>query len=498
MQAALSSFARTRPLVFWWLAVVALASLRLCHIRLLWSDEDYHLAAALRILNGQFPYRDFWYDKPPLAAFYYLLTGAYPGWLLRLLDTTYVLLACACAYRLAFRWWGAIEARWAGLLLAFFTAFYLPAAVIPFASDALLLLPHLAAIDFARRRLPLAAGLCCGIGLIINIKAVFVLAACGVWLLPASLPLLALSALDLLLIDILLLLAGFLIPVLGVVLWLALAGALPAFYDQVWRWGLLYAQGAPLPNRLFVDLSRIANWLGFHAALLLAGVFAWIKSDRDDRFRLAAWFALSFASVCLGNHFAPRYFWQVLPPLVLAAARGATLAWNAYGRPALALGIVFLVVPFLRFGPRYASLAIDNLEQREPHWSDVALDLDSRHAAVGIRALAHPGDTLFVWGYRPDLYVYTRLISDSRFWDSQPLTGVPADRHLTAATALFTGPAALHRAELVRSHPTFIVDGLGPLNPALSPQAYPEVRRWLADYAIVTQTPLSTVYRRIR
>ena len=40
-------------------------------------------------------------------------------------------------------------------------------------------------------------------------------------------------------------------------------------------------------------------------------------------------------------------------------------------------------------------------------------------AARRIRSLARPGDTLFVWGYRPDLYVYARMVPDSLFSDSQ-------------------------------------------------------------------------------
>jgi hypothetical protein len=124
------------------------------------------------------------------------------------------------------------------------------------------------------------------------------------------------------------------------------------------------------------------------------------------------------------------------------------------------------------------------------------MDLDSQRAAAQIRDLARPGDTLFVWGYRPDLYVYTHLSSDSRFWDSQPLTGVPADRHLSATNAIYGGPAAANRAQLTRSNPTFIVDGLSLLNPRLSPQIYPELRDWLRHYRLVARTKLSLIYRR--
>ena len=70
--------------------LVAMACLRICFGGVLWADEDYHMAAAIDILHGKAPYRDFWYDKPPLSALYYLLMGAGPGVLLRLWDAAYV------------------------------------------------------------------------------------------------------------------------------------------------------------------------------------------------------------------------------------------------------------------------------------------------------------------------------------------------------------------------------------------------------------------------
>src|SRR5436305_20487 len=77
--------------------VIALACLRLCYIHLLWADEDYHLAAAIHILHGKAPYRDFWYDKPPLCAAFYLLIDAYPGWPLRIVGAAYILIPCYLA-----------------------------------------------------------------------------------------------------------------------------------------------------------------------------------------------------------------------------------------------------------------------------------------------------------------------------------------------------------------------------------------------------------------
>jgi hypothetical protein len=460
--------ARLRSPVVWLAALVAMAALRLCYVHLLWADEDYHLAAALQIMHGRIPYREFWYDKPPLAALYYTLIAAYPGWPLRILDTVFILSACALAYRLASVWWSEMEGRIAALLLVFFTTFYLPSAVIPFAVDALLLIPHLAAILFAKQRKPLLCGIACAIGLLVNTKAVFVVAVCAVWLI-ADLPLLAL---------------GMVVPLAlaAAVGWLL--GALPAFYLQVWQWGLLYAAGAAVPNALALDGRRLLDWFGFHAAL-----FASVFAIRENRFKLLTWFGFSFLALTLGNHFAPRYFLQLLPVMVIAASHGIVFALQRWKRSAAIVLALLLLIPAVRFGPRYALL-------NKPNWADAALDLDSQRAAALIEALAKPGDTLFVWGYRPDIYVYTRLLPPGLFWDSQPLTGVPADRHLTVSQPVLAGPAAANRQELTRTRPTFIVDGLGLLNPALRPAAYPEIETWLAGYQLAGETKLSRIYRR--
>jgi hypothetical protein len=284
-----------------------------------------------------------------------------------------------------------------------------------------------------------------------------------------------------------LLLAGFAIPLLAAGLSLVTVGAWPGFYEQVVQWGILYAHGAPVPHPFQLGLTRILNWLGFHAALVLGAVFFFARVS-NDRWRFAIWIGLSFAAVCFGNHFAPRYFLQVLPPLVIVAAHGMSQS-----RRALPVFAVLLLIPLVRFGPRYITLALG----RDPAWSDVAMDRDSQRAAAIIQEIAKPGDTLFVWGYRPDLYVYTRRISGSVFWDSQPLTGVPADRHLTESQAILGGSAARHRAQFVRSSPAFFVDGLGPLNPALDPHVFPELRQWLRQYQVVARTNLCVIYRKM-
>jgi len=242
---------------------------------------------------------------------------------------------------------------------------------------------------------------------------------------------------------------------------------------------------------------RTADWAGFHALLVLAAVFGLVRIPSPTRLKLVAWIVSSFIAVALGSRFAPHYYLQLLPALAIPGARGIVAAFHTWKKPAMSAAGLLLLVPLIRFGTRYIALTADDLREHEPNWADVAMDLDSQHVARALRAHAKAHDTLFVWGYRPDIYVYSRMISDSRFWDSQPLTGVPADRHLRADHAILSGPAAANRLALAASHPDWIVDGLGLLNPHLRPESYPELRAWLAKYRLVCRTKLSLIYKRV-
>jgi hypothetical protein len=464
---------RAGALVFAAIFAVTLA-LRLCHVHLLWADEDYHLAAALQTLHGKLLYRDLWYDKPPLAAFLYLLIGGSAGWPLRLFDALYVLAICAATGRFARDLWGGREALLAAGMMAFFLNFDLPSAVIPIAPDFFLLLPAVMAMHFAWKGRAFAAGLASGAAFLFHAKGVFVLAACALFgwrRLPA-------------------LLLGFAIPNAAVLAGLAAVGAVPAYFRQVWQWSAAYAASSPEPHPLANGLRRTADWLGFHAALAIGVVAFWWDHRKREHYWLGAWLALSFAGVALGARFFPRYFLLLLPPVVLMAAG---VSWRGKLRLAAWLAGATLLVPLVRFGPRYVTLA----HAGPAGWADVALEEDSQAAAALVNQRKHPGDTLFVWVYRPGIFVYTRMSVASRFWDSQPLTGVPADRHLRDTLAVLPDQAARNRLEFATSQPSFVVDSLSLSNPRLAPSQYPELRDWLAQYRQVARTPLSLVYRRV-
>ncbi len=459
------------PLLF-----AAIAASRFCHLNILWTEEDLPLAAAVQMLRGKTLYGGVWYDKPPLVPSICMLGGAKIGWPLRLAGTLFVFLACVLAWRFARDLWGEREGRLAAALLAFFLIFGIPSAVLPLAADSLMVAPHLAAVHLAWRGRPFWSGVLAGIGLLLNAKALIVLAACALFQYRA-LPWLA---------------AGFLAPNAIAIGYFWAQGALGDYYEQVWWLGSVYARSTFLENPIRAGLARTANWMGFQAALVVGAAIFWIRERKPERWRLAVWAALSLAAVAAGWRFFPRYYFALLPVMALGAARGWALLG---GRRAAVLLSLLLLPPLVRFGPRYLELARD-LAARSPHeWSDIAMDQDSRAASAEILRLARPGNTLFVWGYRPDIYVYTRLPAASRFLESQPLDGVFADRHLTSTDAVEPAWTMRNRAEVVHTHPTFIVDGLSLFNPKLSMKNWPELRGWLHDYRLVGRTPETLIFQ---
>jgi hypothetical protein len=426
------------------IAAVVLAA-RLCHRDVLWVEEAYGMAAARELLRGESLYRDIWFDKPPLYAWIYTLWGALPGVPHRVAGTIFVLLCAAMAWRFARDLWGEREGLIAAALLAFFLTFGIPSAVMALAPDLLLVPLHLAAVWLAWRGRALAAGVLCGVGLAVNTKAVFVVAACCLfaswWRVTAAFA--AVAAVQFLVLP-------------------------REWIEQVWVWGAAYSRDSHLPWT--EGVVRTLNWAGFHAVLIIAAVRV-----RDRRLWL--WALLSFAAVVAGFRFFPRYYFALLPPFVILASRGLILLSHRW-RAAL---LLLLVIPLLRFGPRYVQLAMGDRS-----WSDLAMNRDSREAGEWLKRHSAAGDQLFVWGYRPDIFIYSGLPAGTRYLDSQPLTGVLADRHLSSSVPTFRPlppPSPL---------PEFVADGLGPYNPALAAGKYLDLRH----YRPVHRTAGTIIYSR--
>ncbi len=402
------------------------------------------MAAAQQILAGRWPYVDFWFDKPPGAAWLYLLWGALPGWVLRVAGAAYVMGCAALA--------GKLGGRWAAWMLAVYLSFGVPSAVMALAPDLLLVAPHLGAVWCAQNGRPLWAGLVAGAGLLIHTKAIFIVAAALLWAPGWRL------------------LAGFAmtLPVHG------LLGA--QYWQQVWWWGRVYAENTFVEKPVWEFFRRTANWMGFQAAAMAGLCFA-----RLD-WRQAVWLVLGLVSVTMGQRFFPRYYFFLLVPCVVLAGKALAGMRPRWRWAILAL----LLVPVLRFGPRDVQLALGN-----ERWDDLNLFRDSRTVALFLKEQAKPEDTLFVWGYRPDIDAMARMRGGTPFLESQPLNCVFADRHLQDARRM-QGMGCEERLRRFReSEPQWMVDGLGPLNVRLRLEAFHALR----GYEVVLRTPSAYVYK---
>jgi hypothetical protein len=428
----------------WALLFAAVLLFRLAHQGILWVEEAYPMAAAGQVRQGLIPYRDFFFDKPPLAILFYLIPSP-----LRVLGAAYVTF---CAF-LMWRFSGGN--RLAPWLTAFFFTFDTPSAATALSPDLLMFAPHAAAVWFASRGRAVASGVCCGIAAMVHAKGLLVIAAALIFLPSPWIPLLGLG--------------------IG-----ALPLAIPGCWEQIWVFGRLYSADSFISDPLGVGLRRSGAWAGFHAVLVIPAVCA---SWKERNGRWLGWLAISAAGVALGLRFFPRYYFQLLPVTILLAVRGLS-AMPARWRAAM---LALLLIPAGRFLPRYVTLALHG----DAGWADTAMNRDARMIAAQIPE----GATVLVWGYRPDILVYSKARLGAPFLDSQPLTGVLADRHLTSARATASGLAQANRQRLATLSPEFVVDGLGPYNPALAITAYPDLREWLSRYEVAGRTGGGVIYR---
>ncbi len=445
--------------------------LRVFYASLVWADEGLWFTAGQEILRGKILYREIWFDKPPALALVYVLLFA-PGVaqlaVVRLATILYAFAVSLFLWKMGRTFWGEAEGRTAALLYAFYNATYLQSQVQPLAADHLMLLPYLASGFLYLRGRPLWGGLLASLAFQLNPKA----AALGLFLVLYEL-------IERRARPIAIYAAGFIAGSLPWLAYLTAGGKWPYYVDDFWGWGTRYVSVYSPLEWLKRGAVRTFNYAGFHLPLVVGSAFA----GKD---LLWLWLAASFAGVAAGGRFFPRYYFQVLPLLCLLAARGYHRYRQSSRSPLWGyLMLAGLLLSTVRFHTRTAVLAYETITGRSTSymaaWDDTAIDRDSRAIARRIGT-----GTLFVWGYRPEIYFYCNCPPASPFLSSQPLTGVSADVHLRESTPAAAGLAARNRellaAELGAQPPEVIVDGLGPYNPALAMEVYPELRRLLETH----------------
>lgn len=185
-----------------------------------------------------------------------------------------------------------------------------------------------------------------------------------------------------------------------------------------------------------------------------AGVWRLIR-ERNSQPALLLWLgflAVMCVATAAGGRFSHHYYLQLFAPLALLA--GYTVHWRRQrDLPALPVSsrlvLVSLLIPYILFFG-------ENVYRVKQFWT-IGQRPDIQHAGMFVRKMSEPNDTLFVWGYYPELYFYSNRLNASRFVETHFLTGQLRE----SSTSANAGESQLWQwlwNDLQRSEPRWIID----------------------------------------
>jgi hypothetical protein len=422
-------------------------------------DQGEFATMARGLLSGQVPYVDLWNPKPPAIFGVYALAmqvfGSAPG-ALRALDLLAVPVISAVLYWLGQRFSHVRTGLFAAVI---FPAFYFTEtfwtltqndglAVVPMVLA--LVLAIKAADDAANWNGPLWAF---GAGLLTAAAVWFkypfalfglvVVAAYGLMRThpPAAtaVPTRPEPTGQLTLLAGLAFIAGGLLVIAAGVIYLASSGALSEWLLSAQVTSQYTALTFNLPD--FTDLMRTAvSFRWQHWGLLWVLVALWFFLGRvGERRGRGWWLVLLWAGVALVMMLVQAkgydYHWlPLLPPLALLAANTVdrlitVAAHNGWARrsqvPATFLAVLlFLTIQWQGIWPRaqyYLTGAEDQLAYFSRFQGGEFEAAESLAVSDYLRERVAPGDTLYIWGFRPEVYYLSQLRPATRFIFHFPL-----------------------------------------------------------------------------
>jgi hypothetical protein len=458
-------------------------------------DESVSALIAASWLEGGVPYRDAIDQRGPVTYLIYAAVFAATSvydmaavhWALLLL----ILASCFVVFRLGRRLRpgaaGAAVGYLAALLVAVSSFTYRRSQMLAFHTEwPLLLFAALAmllvwrGLAHGRRRDLVAAGACFAVGFLAKQPGLFDAGAAALFVLLWQHRRGTLWSADTLR-KAAGLAAGFFAVVGLAVAYFAARGALGDFVFYFWTYNVEhYTAIVPWSERLdAIDpFNHGRHYLTANPLLLLgsavsiaAAAAGWFRHRRTDgRLLLALWFLFGYFGASYSGRNFGHYFIQIIAPACLLAAWAGVDAWRALaprrerwrgradlavaGRAALVAALVLgLAIPLVRFSGEIAGRTL---------WTERTAPPARVRLLAAIRERTAPGDSIFVWGYYPELYVLAPRRPASRYSNTNYLTGMlPWENHLPGIdTSAHVVPGAwdVLMAELEASRPPLIVD----------------------------------------
>jgi hypothetical protein len=414
----------------------------------LYSDQALFAIAGKTVASGGFPYVDAWDVKPPGVYLVYALAVQGPFGIdgnVRAFDLVWTALTAAVLAELGRRWWSARAGILAGL---FFGVVWSTAAPWLHSAqpDSLCALPVVLALllyeaSTGRKLWLVAAGVLLGFAFQMRFT---------VALLIPFFPLVDMLGRDsgrarLWLHRMVWLGIGFAAVQAVLAVYLAAGGALGE-YIATMRYAAGYARkggpynppdGPSLGSYLWALRLAFWNW-GFPRLVLVgpavAGGFIGALVLRERRvMQLGIFAVLIYAGIAMQAKFFWYHYGVIVPVLALVAGWAwdrliaqlchvwpAAVAWGAAGLMAAVLLLASTDVFDSGWDYWRGSLAAyRDSEARQRYFQEYSLP--AHHVADHVRARSEPGDTIYVWGFKPAIYLLAERKSASRFLQSFPL-----------------------------------------------------------------------------
>lgn len=276
---------------------------------------------------------------------------------------------------------------------------------------------------------------------------------------------------------------GFLATVALVAGYFAAHGALADFYLYFWSYNVEhYTAVVPVAER-WAALNPFTHqrhyltanpWL-FAGVLTTAGLALWGQfrrspraSEPGGRALVLLWFAAAYFGASYSGRNFGHYFIQILVPACLLTADATVTLWRAGGRviragfpdrgwllrgAVLLLGLGGLAFSLRTYG---GAVSILRLGDR------AAVDSTFERLLTRVRELSRPDETIFVWGYYPEIYLLAPRQPASRYSNTNYLTGMlPWENHapgLDTSEHIVPGAWDILLRELAAARPRLVID----------------------------------------
>ena len=210
-----------------------------------------------------------------------------------------------------------------------------------------------------------------------------------------------------------------------------------------------------------------------------------------ERTALLGLLAASAIGAAAGGRFYPHYYVQLIPPLALLAAPYYAQVWSRKIQPFHWL---------LRPTTTWAWLALTVVVFSIKYWTGLAPQRAPFEAGRYLITHSAPGDRIFVWGQRPEIYLDAHRRPACRYITTFSLTGyvfggpIPG---LDTRSRILPGAWTTLEQDFARHQPIYIVDVQAEANTAHYPvEDFSMLARLLAErYQLVAHTSDAEIYR---